>query len=55
MFKQFILFIISKELFLIQSIDIALFKTLLNYSKKNKIKVFALFITNINKEIAYNT
>jgi len=32
-----------------------LFKTLLNHSKKNKIKVFALFMMNINKEIAYNT
>ncbi len=28
---------------------------MLNHSKKNKIKVFALFIININKEIAYNT
>jgi len=27
---------------------------LLNRSKKNKIEVFALFMTNINKEIAYN-
>jgi len=32
-----------------------LFKTLLNHSKKNKIKVFALFIMNINRKIAYNT
>ena len=28
---------------------------LLNHSKKDKIKVFALFIMNINKEITYNT
>jgi len=28
---------------------------LLNYSKKNKIKVFTLFMMNINKEITYNT
>ncbi len=28
---------------------------LLNHSKKDKIKVFALFMMNINKEIAYNT
>jgi len=27
----------------------------LNHSKKNKIEVFALFMMNINKEIAYNT
>ncbi len=35
--------------------NIASFKTLLNRSKKNKIEVFALFMTNINREIAYNT
>ncbi len=45
----------QKESFLIQSINAASFKTLLNYSKKNKIKVFALFIMNINRKIAYNT
>ena len=32
-----------------------MFKTLLNYSKKNKIKVFALFMMNINRKITYNT
>jgi len=32
-----------------------LFKTLLNYLKKNKIKVFALFMMNINRKITYNT
>ncbi len=46
---------VQKESFLIKSINIALFKTLLNHSKKNKIEVFALFIMNINKEITYNT
>jgi len=40
---------------LIRSIDAASFKTLLNRSKKNKIEVFALFMTNINRKIAYNT
>jgi len=40
---------------LIQSINAASFKTLLNCLKKNKIKVFALFMMNINKEITYNT
>jgi len=44
-----------KESFSIQSINAASFKTLLNRSKKNKIEVFALFMTNINKEITYNT
>ena len=46
---------IQKESFSIQSINIASFKMLLNCSKKNKIKVFALFMMNINKEIMYNT
>ncbi len=40
---------------MIQSINAASFKTLLNHSKKNKIKVFALFMMNINRKIAYNT
>jgi len=47
--------LVQKESFLIQSIDAASFKTLLNRSKKNKIKVFALFMMNINRKIAYNT
>jgi len=47
--------LVWKESFSIQSIDAASFKTLLNHSKKNKIEVFALFLMNINKEIAYNT
>jgi len=47
--------LIQKESFSIWSINAALFKTLLNHSKKNKIKVFALFMMNINKEITYNT
>ncbi len=32
-----------------------MFKTLLNRSKKNQTEVFALFMKNIDKEIAYNT
>jgi len=47
--------LIQKELFSIRSINAASFKTLLNHSKKNKIEVFALFMTNINRKIAYNT
>jgi len=46
---------IQKESFSIQSINAASFKTLLNHSKKNKIEVFALFMTNLNRKIAYNT
>ncbi len=47
--------LVRKESFSIRSIDAASFKTLLNRSKKNKIEVFALFMTNINRKIAYNT
>ncbi len=45
----------KKESFSIQSINAASFKTLLNQSKKNQTEVFALFMTDIDKEIAYNT
>jgi len=55
MLKQLVSITAQKESFLIQSINTALFKTLLNHSKKNKIKVFALFMMNINRKIAYNT
>jgi len=47
--------LVREESFSIQSIDTASFKTLLNHLKKNKIKVFALFMMNINRKIAYNT
>jgi len=55
MLKRLISITAQKESFLIQSINIASFKTLLNCSKKNKIEVFALFIMNINRKIMYNT
>jgi len=55
MLKWLISITAQKELFLIQSINVASFKILLNHSKKNKIEVFALFMMNINKEITYNT
>ncbi len=55
MLKRLVSTTAQKESFSIQSIDVASFKTLLNHSKKNKIEVFALFMTNINREIAYNT
>jgi len=47
--------LVWKESFLIQSLNVTLFKILLNHLKKNKIKVFALFMMNINRKIAYNT
>ncbi len=47
--------LIREELFSIQSINAASFKTLLNHSKRDKIKIFALFMININRKIAYNT
>jgi len=54
MLKWLISITAQKESFLIQSINVASFKTLLNHSKKNKIKVFALFMMNINRKIMYN-
>ncbi len=47
--------LIREESFSIQSINAASFKTLLNHSKRDKIKIFALFMININRKIAYNT
>jgi len=55
MLKQSVSTTTKKKSFLIQSIDAASFKTLLNQSKKNQTKVFALFMTDIDREIAYNT
>ncbi len=55
MLKWLVSITAQKKLFSIQSINIASFKTLLNHSKKNKIKVFALFMMNINRKIEYNT
>ncbi len=55
MLKRLISITAQKESFLIQSINITSFKTLLNHSKKNKIEVFTLFMMNINRKIAYNT
>jgi len=55
MLKQSVSTTTKKESFLIQSINAASFKTLLNRSKKNQTEVFALFMTNIDREIAYNT
>jgi len=55
MLKWFVSTTIQKESFSIQSINVASFKTLLNRSKKNQTEVFALFMKNIDREIAYNT
>ncbi len=48
-------FIIQKELFSIHSINAAFFQTLLNCFKKNKTKIFAMFIEDIDRKIIYNT
>ena len=45
----------KKESFSIWSINAASFKTLLNQSKKNQTEVFVLFMTDIDREITYNT
>ncbi len=55
MLKRSVSTTIQKEFFSIWSINVALFKTLLNYSKKNQTEVFALFMKNIDRKIAYNT
>jgi len=55
MLKQSVSTMTKKESFSIQSINAASFKTLLNQSKKNQTEVFVLFMTDINKEITYNT
>ncbi len=55
MLKRLISITAQKESFSIWSINTASFKTLLNHSKKNQTEVFALFMTDINREIAYNT
>jgi len=55
MLKWLVSITAQKESFSIQSINAASFKTLLNHSKKNQTEVFALFMTDINRKIAYNT
>ena len=55
MLKRSVSTTIQKESFLIQSINVASFKTLLNHSKKNQTEVFALFMKNIDRKIMYNT
>ncbi len=55
MLKRLVSITAQKKSFLIQSINATSFKTLLNHSKRDQTEVFALFMTDINKEIAYNT
>ncbi len=55
MLKQSVSTMTKKKSFSIQSINAASFKTLLNQSKKNQTEVFALFMTDIDREITYNT
>jgi len=55
MLKQSVSTTTKKESFSIQSINAASFKTLLNRSKKNLTEVFALFMIDFDREIAYNT
>jgi len=47
--------IIQKKSFSIWSIDVISFQFLTNWAKRNHIKVFAMFIKDINREIVYNT
>jgi len=55
MLKRLVSITAQKESFSIRSINAASIKTLLNHSKKNQTEVFALFMTDINRKIAYNT
>ncbi len=55
MLKQSVSTTTKEKSFLIRSINAASFKTLLNHSKKNQTEVFALFMIDINRKIAYNT
>ncbi len=55
MLRQLVSITAQKESFLIRNIDATSFKTLLNHSKNNQTEVFALFMTNINREITYST
>jgi len=47
--------IIQKESFLIQNIDVIFFQALVKWKKKNQIKIFAMFIKDIDRKIIYNT
>jgi len=54
MLKHSISFI-QKESFSIQNIDVISFQALINRKKKNQTKMFAMFIEDIDRKIAYNT
>jgi len=45
----------QKESFSIQNIDIISFQALVKRKKKNQIKIFAMFIEDIDRKIIYNT
>ncbi len=55
MLKRLVSITAQKESFSIESINAVSFKTLLNHSKKNQTEVFALFMIDNNRKIAYNT
>jgi len=48
-------FIILKEFFSIQNIDVAFFQMLMNRLKWDHTEVFAMFIEDIDRKIVYNT
>jgi len=47
--------IIQKESFSIQNINVTSFQALVKRKKKNQIKIFAMFIKDIDRKIIYNT
>ncbi len=46
---------VQKESFSIQNIDVIFFQALVKQKKKNQIKIFAMFVEDIDREIIYNT
>jgi len=54
MLKRSVSFI-QKKSFSIQNIDVVSFQALVKRKKKNQIKIFAMFIEDIDRKIIYNT
>ncbi len=54
MLKRSVSFV-QKESFSIQNIDVASFQALVKRKKKNQTEIFAMFVEDIDRKIAYNT
>ncbi len=51
---QQLISIFKKEVNIIYSINAIIFQTLINYLKKDYIKIFIILVKNIDKELIYN-